>query len=115
MARSLEVSHRIVLAPVLFEFLLMKLGPGEDEAELPATEVAVDYLEVVDPDLGFVFSVTGMEMREAAIVEEHRDRDPEEAAYRRHGSIMARAPAVVLSGFQFEFCSLIRSLANARR
>jgi hypothetical protein len=34
-------------APVLFQFLLMKLGPGEDEAELPATEVAVEYLEVV--------------------------------------------------------------------
>jgi hypothetical protein len=76
-------------APVLFEFFLMELGPGENEAELPATQVAVDDLEVVDPDLGFTFSVTGMEMREAVIVEEHRDRDPEEAAYRRHELIMA--------------------------
>jgi hypothetical protein len=37
------------------------------------------------------------------IVEEHRDRDPEEAAYRRHGSIMARAPAVVLLDFSSSF------------
>jgi hypothetical protein len=29
---------------VLFEFVLMKLSPGEDEAELAATEVAVDHL-----------------------------------------------------------------------
>jgi hypothetical protein len=74
-------------APVLFEFLLVELGPGEDEAELPATEAAVDYLKVVDPDLG------------------HCDRDPEEAAYRRHELIMARAAASFLLGFQFEFRS----------
>ncbi len=81
----------------------MKLGPGKNEAELPATEVAVDDLEVVDPDLGFAFCVARMEMRKAMIVEEHRDRDPEEAAYRRHGSIMARAPAVVLLDFSSSF------------
>ena len=71
----------------------MELGPCENEAELPATQAAVNDLEVVDPDLGFAFSVTGMEMREAVIVEEHRDRDPEEAAYRRHELIMALAAA----------------------
>lgn len=31
----------------------MELSPGEDEAELPATQAAIDDLEVVDPDLGF--------------------------------------------------------------
>jgi hypothetical protein len=56
-----------------------------------------------------------MEMREAVVVEEHRDRDPEEAAYRRHEPIMALAPAVVLLGFQFGFRSLIRSLASLSR
>jgi hypothetical protein len=112
MARSLEVSHQ--LGPVLFKVYLVKLGPGEDEAELSATEVTVDYLEVVDPDLGFAFSVTGMEVREAMIIEEHRDRDPEEAAYRRHESIMAPAPAVVLLGLRFGFRSQIRSLASLR-
>jgi hypothetical protein len=87
-------------APVLFEFFLMELGPCENEAELPPTQVAVDDLEVVDPDLGFAFSVTRMEMREAVIIEEHCDRDPEEAAYRRHGAIMARAPASFFLDFR---------------
>lgn len=58
----------------------MKLGPGEDEAELPATQVAVDDLEVVDADLRFSFGMACMEMGEAVIVEEHRDRD-----FRRSG------------------------------
>jgi hypothetical protein len=54
----------------------MKLGPGENEAELPATQVAVDDLEVVDPDFGFAFGMARVEMWEAMIIEEHRDRDP---------------------------------------
>jgi hypothetical protein len=82
------------------KFILMKLGPGENEAELPATQVAVDDLEVVDPDLGFAFGMTRVEMWEAMIIEEHRDRDPEEAAYRRHGAIMARAPASFFLDFR---------------
>jgi hypothetical protein len=76
-------------APVLFEFFLMKLSPGEDESELSSSEIAIDDLKVVDADLGFSFGVTRVEMREAMVIEEHRDRDPEEAAYRRHGRIMA--------------------------
>jgi hypothetical protein len=102
-------------APVLFEFLLMELSPGEDEAELPATQAAIDDLEVVDPDLGFAFGVARVEMWEAMIIEEHRDGDPEEAAYRRHEFIMAGATAGRFLGFQFGFRSLIRSLATARR
>jgi len=39
-------------------------------------------------------------MWEAMIIEEHRDRDPEEAAYRQHGAIMARAPASFFLGFR---------------
>lgn len=71
----------------------MELGPREYEAELAAAEVAVDHLKVVDPDLGFAFSVARMEVREAVIVEEHRDRNPEEAADRGHELIMARVAA----------------------
>jgi hypothetical protein len=44
-----------------------------------------------------------VEMWEAMIIEEHRDRDPEEAAYGRHEFIMARAAAVVLLGFSSSF------------
>jgi hypothetical protein len=62
----------------------MKLGPREDETQLPAAKVAVDHLEVVDADLCFSFGVPRVEMRETVIIEEHRDRDPEEAADRRH-------------------------------
>jgi hypothetical protein len=40
---------------------------------------------------------------EAVIVEEHRDRDPKEAAYRRHEAIMARAPAAVPLDFGSDF------------
>ena len=40
----------------------MKLGPGENKAELATTEVAVDDLEVVDPDLGFAFGMARVEM-----------------------------------------------------
>jgi len=71
----------------------MKLCPSEDEAQLSATEVAVNHLEIVDADLGFAFGVSGMEMREAVIVEEHRDRDPEEAADSRHYFMMAGSAA----------------------
>ena len=69
----------------------MELGPGEDEAELSATQVAVDDFEVVDADLCFSFGMPRMEMREAVIVEEHRDRDPEEAADGWHPGIMPRS------------------------
>ncbi|HEX6688032.1 MAG TPA: hypothetical protein VF085_05125 [Solirubrobacterales bacterium] len=41
------------------------------------------------------------EMREAVIVEEHRDHDPEEAAYRRRELIMALAAA----SFSLDFSS----------
>jgi hypothetical protein len=75
--------------PVLFQFFLMELSPSEDEAELSAAKVAVDDLEIVDADLRFSFGMAGVEMREAMIVEEHCDRNPEEAAYRRHERIMA--------------------------
>jgi hypothetical protein len=44
--------------------------------------------------LAFSFGMARMEMREAVIVEEHRNRDPEEAADRRHVAIMPPAPAV---------------------
>jgi hypothetical protein len=70
--------------PVLFQFFLVELSPSEDEAELAAAQVAVDHLEIVDADLRFSFSMAGMEMREAMVVEEHRDRDPIEAANRWH-------------------------------
>jgi hypothetical protein len=35
----------------------MQLGPRQHEAQLPAAEVAVDYLEVVDSYLGFAFGM----------------------------------------------------------
>jgi hypothetical protein len=44
-----------------------------------------------------------VEMWEAMIIEEHRDRDPEEAAYRRHGAIMARASASFFLDFSSSF------------
>lgn len=72
----------------------MELCPGENESQLPATEVAVHDLKVVDSDLGFSFGVASMEVREAVIVEEHDDGDPKEAADRRHAAIMPAAPAV---------------------
>jgi hypothetical protein len=102
-------------APVLFEFILMKLGPGENEAELPATQVAVDDLEVVDPDLGFAFGMARMEMGEAMIVEEHRDRDPKEAAYGRHEFIMAGATAGRFLGISVRVSFSNPFLATARR
>lgn len=68
----------------------MELCPGEDESQLATTEVAVHDLQVVDPDLGFPFRMASMEVREAVIVEEHDDDDPEEAADRGHGANHAR-------------------------
>jgi hypothetical protein len=75
--------------PILFQFFLVELCPGEDESQLAATEVAVHHLQVVDSDLGFSFRMASMEVGEAVIVEEHDDGDPKEAADRWHGSIMA--------------------------
>jgi len=43
-----------------------------------------------------------MEVREAVIVEEHDDGNPEEAADRRHASIMPTAPAVQVQTKHFE-------------
>jgi hypothetical protein len=72
----------------------MELCPSEDESQLATTEVAVHDLQVVDPDLGFSFRMTSMEMREAVIIEEHDDGDPEEAADRGHVPIMPPTSAV---------------------
>jgi hypothetical protein len=63
MAQYLEVSHRRGLAPVLFQFFLMELCPGEDESQLAAIEAAVHDLQVVDPYLGFSFGMASMEVR----------------------------------------------------
>lgn len=46
--------------PVLFKLFLVQLCPGEDEAQLPAAEVAIDHLEVVDTDVGFSFGMMGV-------------------------------------------------------
>jgi hypothetical protein len=62
----------------------MKLRPSKDESELPAAHIAVHDLEVVDLNLGFSFGMASMEVREAVIVKEHDDGDPEEAADRWH-------------------------------
>lgn len=93
MARSLEVSHRPALGASSLPAPLDEARPGEHEAQLPPAEVAVDDFEVVDADLRFSFGMAGVEMREAVIVKEHRDRDPEEATDCRHRPIMARAAA----------------------
>lgn len=73
----------------------MELGPGKDESQLPAVQIAVHDLQVVDPDLGFPFGMASMEVGEAVIVEEHDDGDPKEAADRRHVPIMPGAAAVL--------------------
>ena len=62
----------------------MKLGPGKDESQMAATEIAIHDLQIVNSDLGFALGMASMEMREAVIVEEHDDGDPEEATDRRH-------------------------------
>src|SRR5262245_25448914 len=74
-------------APVLRQLVLMKLGPGEDEAKLEPTEVALDHFEIVDPDLGYAVWVPRMEVREAVILEEHANGDPEETADRGHAAM----------------------------
>lgn len=58
--------------------------PRRDEPQLPTAKAAVNHFEVVDANLGFSFGVPCVEVWEAVIVEEHCDRDPEEAAYRWH-------------------------------
>src|SRR5215218_5003486 len=71
----------------------MALCPGEDESQLAASEVADHALQIVDSHLFFSFGMASMEVREAVIVEEHDDGYPEEAADRRHPSIMPTASA----------------------
>lgn len=63
----------------------MQLGPRQHESDLASVEVAVDDLDLVDPDLRFVAGVARVEMRVSVIVKEHRDHDPVEATDRRHG------------------------------
>jgi hypothetical protein len=50
----------------------MKLSPSEDESQLPATQIAIHDLQVVESNLGFSFGMAGMEVREAVIVEEQK-------------------------------------------
>jgi hypothetical protein len=72
----------------------MELSPGKNKSQLPAVQIAVHDLQIVDPDLGFPFGMASMEVGEAVIVEEHDDGDPKEAADRRHVPIMPGAAAV---------------------
>jgi alpha-D-ribose 1-methylphosphonate 5-triphosphate synthase subunit PhnI len=62
----------------------MELRPGQNKSQLAATKVAVDQLKVVNANLGFTVGVAGVEVREAVLIEVHRDRDSEKAAYARH-------------------------------
>lgn len=72
------------LMPVLQQFGLVKLGPGEHEPQLAASEIAFDHVDLVNSDLGGAVRMPSVEMRVAVIVEIHRDRDPKEAADRGH-------------------------------
>jgi hypothetical protein len=72
--------------PILFKLGLMKLSPGEHEAELATREIALDRLQGVDPDLGVSIGMLGVKMGEAVIVVVHRDHDAEEGADAGHGS-----------------------------
>lgn len=70
--------------PVLEQLVLMQLCPCQREPKLATRQRALDDFERVDPDLCAALRVTGMEVRGAVIVEEHCDRDPEEATDCRH-------------------------------
>ena len=63
-------------------------------ATVPNGECALDDLDVVDPNLRLGACTPGGKVRVAVIVEVHRDRDPEEAANRRHPADIAAPPVV---------------------
>lgn len=69
---------------------------------MSSAETAVEDFQVVDSHLGFPGGVAGMKMRKSVIVEKHRDRDPEEAADRRHqtprGWLRKFSPCLFLIG-----------------
>jgi hypothetical protein len=50
-------------APVLEQFVLMQLGPSEDEPQLATSEGGLDRLERVDLNLRASVRVAGVEMR----------------------------------------------------
>jgi len=85
------VFHPRGAAPVLGEFVLVKLSPCEHESQLAAPEAGLDHLQGVDAYLCASVRVAGMEVRRPVIVEVHRDHDPEEATDRRHARhVLAR-------------------------
>jgi hypothetical protein len=66
----------------------MQFRPREHEAKLTPAHAAVGQLKGVNSNLRAAYGVSGMEMGRAEVVEEHGDRDPEEAADRRHPGIV---------------------------
>lgn len=70
--------------PVLEQLVLMQLSPCQHEPKLATRQRALDDLKRVDTNLCAALRVTGVEVRGAVIVEEHCDRDPEEATNCRH-------------------------------
>lgn len=78
--------------PVVQQFVPMQLRPRHDEANVPATERAVDQLERIDTDLRLAIGMQGMKVRRVMIVEVHRDDEPEKATNRRHVHIVIAPP-----------------------
>ncbi len=62
----------------------MHLGPREYKPELSTRKVASQHLQRVDLDLGAVSRGARMEVGRPVVIEVHRDREPEKAAYCRH-------------------------------
>jgi hypothetical protein len=94
----------------------MQLRPRQNEAKLPPIEGALDHFELVDAHLRLALGVARVEVRIAVVIEEHRDRDPEEAADRRHRQPSwrpaRRTPRSVLVAVRFPNA---RGISGARK
>jgi hypothetical protein len=73
--------------PVVHEFALVDLRPGNHESFLPAGQYASNRLDRVDPKDSDAILVVGMEMgsvMRTTSLDEHSNYDTEEAADLRH-------------------------------
>ena len=70
--------------PIVAQLLLMKLGPVENQPKSPRWKIPPDEFQRLDPDLGFVVAVDGMEVRGRVIVIINANDDAKEDAECRY-------------------------------
>jgi len=76
--------------PIIHEFVLMRGGPLEDKILRPLRQPAIEDMNRVNCDQGFVLTILGVKMGWRVVAVEHANNDAVELRFSGHRSIPGR-------------------------